>query len=57
MKEILISIINDLEKTAIQLETVKAAVKGADPKTAAELAGGLNSGFYNDLRERVDALP
>lgn len=57
MKDILKSIINDLEKSAIGLAILEAKIQKQDWKLAGELAQQKNSQFYDSLRNKVDGLP
>lgn len=57
MKEILKSIITDLEKSAIGLAMLEAKVEDKDLRLVGELAERKNRVFYDSLRSKVDALP
>jgi hypothetical protein len=56
MKELLKSIINDLEKSAIGLAMLEAKIEGKDLKLVGQLAEQATRPFYDSLRKRVDDL-
>jgi hypothetical protein len=63
MKEILLSIVNDLEKTAASLVMLTADVRAIKPKSLADqqeslrLAVKANADFYGGLRKKIESLP
>ena len=63
LREILLSVVNDLEKTAAELtvSTTRlqkiAPISTVDQKDALRLAAKANEGFYAGLREKIESLP